>query len=410
MESLNRRDFLRLGALSSVALLAPRLAWADDTKPGAIIVLWLGGGPSQLETFDPKPGTKIGGPTKSIKTSVDGVEIAMHYPRIAESMKDLALVRSVVTPEGEHERGTYFLRTGYRPSPTVVHPSIGAVFAKELAAPDLDIPAHVAIDPDFGPPRGGLLGAGYDAFQTSDPKHPLPDVAPRVKGERLEERAKDLAVIDGEFARGRAGVAPALEHARLAERAKATMTSPRLKAFDLSEEPKTLVESYGDSAFGRGCLAARRLVQAGVRGIEVTLHGWDSHAANFTTHEKLAGTLDPAFSALVKDLRDKELLETTLVVCLGEFGRTPAINRLEGRDHWTKGFSVLLAGRGIKKGVVLGETDPEGEKAPSDPVGPADLFATIYKACGIDPTKQNTSAAGRPIALSEGKPVARLLA
>jgi uncharacterized protein (DUF1501 family) len=413
MEPLTRRTFLKVGALSTFSLLAPwRTAWADDepagSKPGAIIVLWLNGGPSQLETFDPKPGTKIGGPTKAIKTRVPGIEIAEDFPALADSMDQVALIRSVVTPEGEHERGTYYLRTGYRPAPSVDYPSLGAVFAHELAASDLDIPAHVAIDPTFGPPRGGLLGSSYDAFAIGDPKSPLPDVISRVKPERLDERAKDLAVLEGAFAEGHPA-AKSLNHEALAERARSTMTSPRLKAFDFREEPAELIRRYGDTSFGRGCLVARRLVQQGVRAVEVTCGSWDSHRNNFEVHRSLAKTLDPAFAALLADLKEKELLSSTLVVCMGEFGRTPAINRLDGRDHWPKGFSAVLAGRGVKGGTLVGETDPEGEKAPAEPVSPGDLFATIYKACGIDPEKQNVSPAGRPIALAEGKPVAKIL-
>ncbi|MBI3725755.1 DUF1501 domain-containing protein, partial [bacterium] len=180
-------------------------------------------------------------------------------------------------------------------------------------------------------------------------------------------------------------------------------------AFDYQEEPKELIDRYGDTAFGRGCLVARRLVEQGVRAVEVSLDGWDSHTGNFEAHEKGAKALDPAFATLVRDLREKGLLETTLVLCAGEFGRSPAINRLEGRDHWPRGFSVALAGRGIRGGVVVGETDPEGEKPPKDPVSPGDLFATIYRTLALDPDKQNISPIGRPIALAEGKPIEKLL-
>jgi uncharacterized protein (DUF1501 family) len=413
--SISRRTLLRLGAFSTLSLLLPFEARGDEPAPlagpGAVIVLWLSGGPSQRDTFDPKPGTRWSGPIRAIETRAPGIEIAHTYPQLADVMHEVALVRSVTTPEGEHERGTYLLRTGYRPVPTVVHPSLGAVTAKELADPSLDIPAHVAIEPQsFGVPRGGLLGASYDAFATGDPKNPLPDVAPRVPLARLDERAADLAVVDRAFADGRAGRAEATGHAQLAARARATMTSPRLKAFDIKEEPKELIARYGDTPFGRGCLAARRLVQVGVRAVEVSLGGWDSHTGNFEAHKKNAAILDPAIATLLRDLREKDLLRTTLVLCMGEFGRTPAINRLEGRDHWARGFSVLLAGRGIRGGALVGETDASGEKAPTEPVSPGDLFATIYKTLGLDPGKQNVSAIGRPIKLADGAPVAKLLA
>jgi uncharacterized protein (DUF1501 family) len=371
-----------------------------------VIVLWLSGGPSQFETFDPKPGTKWG-TVGAIKTGASGIEIADLYPRLADEMASVSLVRSLVTPEGEHERGTYLLRTGYRPQPTVVHPSLGAVVAKELAPPELDIPAHIAINvQNFGPPKGGLLGADWDAASLGDPKGGLPD----LKLERLDERLQDRAVIDEEFARGRGDGVQRTNHAQLAEKVRSTVRSPRLKAFDYKEEPASVVASYGDSAFGRGCLVARRLVEQGVKTVEVELGGWDSHTGNLEAHRKNAAVLDPAFASLLKDLRERNLLEKTIVLCAGEFGRTPAINRLEGRDHFSRGFSCALAGGGIRGGVVVGETDASGEKPPVEPVSPGDLFATIYTALGIDPGKENVSRLGRPIALAEGKPVRKLLA
>src|SRR5579871_75648 len=249
-ESLSRRTFLKIGAFTSLSLLAPLRAFAEDGekaaegKPsprGAVIVLWLAGGPSQFETFDPKPGTKAGGETRAIKTKAEGVEIAHLYPRLAEEMQEVALVRSLVTPEGEHERGTYLLRTGYRPNPTVIHPSLGAVCAKELADPALDIPAHVGIGGGpFGVPRGGLLGARFDAFHTYDPRNPLPDISMRVPTARMDDRLDDLKAVDAAFAQGRSKRVEATGHADLALRARATMTSPRLAAFDYGRESKAL--------------------------------------------------------------------------------------------------------------------------------------------------------------------------
>ncbi len=415
MESLNfdRRAFLQLGALATLSFLSPWQALAQDATALAgassksVIVLWLAGGPSQFDTFDPKPGTKQGGKTRAIKTRAKGIELADHFPLLAEEMESVSLIRSLVTPEGEHERGTYLLRTGYRPVPTVVHPSLGAVVAKELAAKDLDIPAHFAIEvQNFGPPKGGLLGADLDAASVGDPKGGLP----ALKIERLDERLEDRTVVDAAFAEGRGARVSETNHAQLADRVARTIRSPRLKAFDYKEEPASLVARYGDSPFGRGCLVARRLIEQGVKTVEVELGGWDSHTGNYEAHKKNAAILDPAFATLIKDLRERNMLENTIVLCLGEFGRSPAINRLEGRDHFSKGFSCAIAGGGFKGGTVIGETDVEGEKAPTEPVSPGDLFATIYTALGIDFTKENVSRLGRPIAIAEGKPVRKLLA
>lgn len=415
---MNRRDFLRLGALASLTFASPWRALADDARnelaeragaasKKAVIVLWLSGGPSQLDTFDPKPGTKQGGKTGKIKTRAPGVEIADLYPLLAEEMQSVSLVRSLVTPEGEHERGTYLLRTGYRPNPTVVHPSLGAVVSSELAAKDLDIPPHFAFDvQNFGPPKGGLLGADLDAASVQDPRGGVPALTIA----RLDERLDDRTFVDDAFAEGRGARAQETNHRQLADRVAKAIRSPRLEAFDVKSEPKELVARYGDSAFGRGCLVARRLVERGVKTVEVELGGWDSHTGNHEAHKKNAAILDPAFAALLRDLREREMLASTLVLCLGEFGRTPAINRLEGRDHFSKGFSCALAGGGIKGGVVVGETDLAGEREPTEPVSPGDLFATLYTALGIDPTKQNVSRQGRPIVLAEGKPVQKLLA
>lgn len=418
-ESLTRRDLLRQAGLGALAFAGGQLAWvapvraedgaSPEVAPGpAVIVLWLAGGPSQLETFDPHPGTAIGGPTRAIGTSVEGVQVAADYPRLAERMHRLALVRSVVTTEGEHQRGTYLLRTGYPMSPTVNHPALTAVAAHDLTPAGLEVPPHVALL-SRDPPSGGLLGGRFDAFATGDPKDPLKDLASPVGVERLDARLAALARLEEGFAAGRRRRCKALQHGDLAGRARAMMGSRQVEAFSLAGEPAAALAAYGDTPFGRGCLVARRLIEVGVPAVEVTLDGWDTHIDNFTAHARLAPALDQALSALLDDLGARDLLRRVVVVVAGEFGRTPRVNALEGRDHWTRGFPVLLAGRGLRQGVVIGSTDPEGERPPTDPVSPQDVFATLYRALGVDTTREFYTPQGRPIRLNEGEVIAQLM-
>ncbi|HZT82887.1 MAG TPA: DUF1501 domain-containing protein [Gemmataceae bacterium] len=419
--NLGRRDFLKAAGLAGVSWLTPAAhllarAAEKDRRGGpaqSIILLWMAGGPSQLETFDPHPGTDIAAGTKAIPTALKGVQLAAGFEQLADQMRDVSLLRSVVSKEGDHERGTYLMKTGYRPDPTVVHPSIGAICCHELPAEvggrKPDVPRHISILPNQWPARGGFLGDMYDAFKTGDPAQKVPDVAARVPAHRDEQRVKDLDVVERAFARGRQGRLKDTLHRETVAAARLLMTSEQLKAFDVKQEPLKVRQMYGDTPFGRGCLAARRLIEVGVRCVEVTLDGWDSHAKNHEIHKDRVAVLDPAFAALVRDLKERGLFDRTVVVCMGEFGRTPKVNPLGGRDHWPKGFSVALAGGGIKGGRVLGATDPEGSKDPVDPVNAPDIHATVLKAVGLDPKKVNTSPIGRPIQLSEGKPVEALL-
>jgi hypothetical protein len=375
----------------------------------SIILLWLEGGPSQLETFDPHPGTEIAGGTEAIPTAVKGVQLAAGLEHLAEEMTSIALVRSMVSKEGDHERGAYTMKTGFRPDPTITHPSIGAICCHELPVAGADLPRHVSILPGAWPARGGYLGEQYDAFQTYDPAGPVPDTLSPVTPERDRRRLAHLDVVENAFVRGRQRQAEATLHRATVAAARKMMSSEQLTAFDVTREPLALRRRYGDHPFGRACLAARRLIEVGVRCVEVTLTGWDTHANNHELTRGLVSLLDPAFAALVRDLRERRLLDHTLVVCGGEFGRTPRINPLAGRDHWPNGFSVALAGGGIRGGTVVGETDPEGKKDPVDPVTVGDLHATLLTALHIDPHKVNQSKIGRTVRFAEGDPVRKLL-
>ncbi len=414
----DRRSFLTLAGLAGLHWLTPvgrLLARQAERAPRgtpaqSVILLWLAGGPSQLETFDPHPGTRIAGGTRAIPTAVKGVRLAEGFERLAGQMESVALVRSLVSKEGDHERGTYLMKTGYRPDPTLAYPSIGAVCCHELPAGPVEIPRHVSILPGRWPSRGGFLGDAYDAFKTGDPREKVPDVAARVPPDRDAQRLKDLDVVEQAFARGRGKRVAATLHRATVRSARTMMSSAQLAAFDVLREPERLRRAYGETPFGRACLAARRLVEVGVRCVEVTLDGWDSHAANHAVHRDLVKILDPAFAALLADLKERKLLERTVVLCAGEFGRTPAINRLAGRDHWTNGFSLALAGGGIRGGRIVGATDPDGLKAPAEPVDVSSVHATVLAAVGLDPRKENVGPGGRPIKLTEGRPIEALLA
>ncbi len=411
----SRRDLLKATIASGVSFALPGLDLRAAGRRGAeraksLIVIWLEGGPSQLETWDPHPGTDVGGPTKSITTKVPGLEIADLFPRVAEQIHELNVIRSLVSKEGDHERGTYLLKTGYRPDPTLVHPSLGAIACHELLNESLEIPAHVSLIGGQWPGRGGFLGEAFDAFKIYDPGHGIQNLRPRVGDDRQERRLKGLEVVTKAFQSGRRLAVENTLHQLTVERALKMMTSEQLKAFQIDEEPQTLRDAYGDSLFGRGCLTARRLVETGVRAVEVTLRGWDTHANNFEGHQTQAKELDPAFATLISDLKQRDLLPSTVVLCIGEFGRTPKINPLEGRDHWPKGFSCLIGGGGLRSGVVIGKTDTTEEpKSPTDPIEVPDLFATILNQLGVDFAKEVATPIGRPMKYSAGQPIARLL-
>lgn len=415
VDGVTRRDALQAAVGFGLSLALPGLDARAAARRGAeraksLILLWMAGGPSQLETWDPHPGTKIGGPTQSIRTKVPGLEIAGLYPQTAEQIDALSVIRSLVSKEGDHERGTYFLKTGYRPDPTVQHPSMSAVLAHQIPAQGLEIPSHVSLGGGQWPARGGYLGDRFDAFRVFDPGQGLRNMRPHVSDVRQRRRLKNLDVVTQSFRRGRRVQTENTLHQLTVEQALAMMTSDQLKAFELDEEPQSIRDAYGDHRFGRGCLVARRLVEQGVRAIEVTLPGWDTHANNFEGHAEQAKVLDSALARLLQDLRERDLLESTVVLCLGEFGRTREINPLDGRDHRPTGFSCLLGGGGLRSGVIVGATDPTGQKdEPIDPVEVKDLFATIFHAMGVDPEHEFITPIGRPLAISEGTPLAALL-
>lgn len=412
---LHRRDALKmavgLGLSFMVPGLSPRLmARRGKERPKSLVLIWLEGGPSQLETWDPHPGSKVGGPTKAIRTSIPGVEIADHFPQMAEQLKHVSVIRSLVSKEGDHQRGSYFVRTGFRPDPTIRHPSVGSVVKRELPCPELEIPAFVSLGYTSYPSRGGYLGGEHDAFQARNPGTIDPTFRAGVSKERLKRRMENLDVVSRAFARGRGKTVERTIHKESVASALKLMTSEQLKAFEIKDESHQTRMAYGDSSFGRGCLVARRLIEQGARVVEVTLNGFDTHENNFQQHRQLAQALDPAMATLLQELSERNLLESTAVLCIGEFGRTPRINPKSGRDHWPNAFSCLIGGGGIKGGQVLGSTDPTGEKKePKDKVELFDLYATLFQALGIRHDRERMTRVGRPMKYSDGKPLLQLL-
>ncbi len=408
----NRRTLLKAAGLSGLGWLTPladALSLQSEKgrgRPRSVIVLWLQGGASQLETFDPHPDSPVAYGARAIDTALPGVKLGESLVQTAELLPKMTLVRSVVGSEGDHERAVYLGRTGYRIDPSLVHPSLGAVVCHELPDNGLDIPNHISILPSQWPaPKGGHLGPRYDAFQIGDPTQPIPDVEAHVNAERLARRRDQLDVLEQSFGRGRASDLDSerTQHRDLMRQARRMMSSEQLAAFDVNQATGAEREAYGDTPFGRGCLAAARLIEVGVRCVEVTLNGWDTHVNNHEQQNARAAILDTAMAALIRDLESRDLLDETVVVCASEFGRTPKLNPVEGRDHWPHAFSFAFAGGGFRRGHVHGSTDPSGEKeAPESPVKVADIHATIQHALGIDPYYEMMTSANRPIAFSDG--------
>lgn len=397
--SLNLRDMMTLQA-------------AELQKRGkSMIMLWMGGGPSQFETFDPKPDHKNGGSTEAISTSVPGIQIAQGWEQTAAAMGDLAIIRSMTNKEGSHPRATYQMHTGYIPSGSVKHPSLGANIAKEIADPEFDLPAVVSVGPTQG---AGFLGVNYEPFNVQTPGSMPQNVATTVPSHRYRRRLGLLDRLEGEF-ESRGGEVVVQNHRELYGKTSNMVLSANLKAFDISEEPQSLKDRYGDSNFGRGCMLARRLVEAGTTYVEISSRGtggnWDTHQDNFERTSQLASTIDPATATLITDLKDRGLLENTLVVWMGEFGRTPRVNPRGGRDHYPRVFNAAIAGCGIRGGQVIGASTADGTSVAEDPVTANDLFCSICQALDVDARKENLSPLGRPMKIVDGgAPVEQLFA
>jgi uncharacterized protein (DUF1501 family) len=406
---VSRRTFLRGVGAAGLATLgwkdAVTLRADELRKQGkACILLFMNGAPSQFETFDPKPGAPTGGPTKAIDTAVSGIKIAENWPKVAAAMKDITLIRSMNNKEGAHPRAVYQLHTGYAPSGAVKYPSFGSVAAERLGPADFDLPHFVSVGaPGLAGVGSGFLGMKFAPFVVANPQQ-LPantELPPGVSAARLNRRLGLLNDLERDFAD--AGAANLVQdHQALQGNAAKLVLSPQLKAFDLNQEKDAVRDRYGRTPFGQGCLLARRLVEHGITFIEVGSNGWDTHQDNFERTKTLAGPTDQGFAALVQDLKERGLLEKTLVVWMGEFGRTPRVNANTGRDHYPVAWTVALAGGGVKGGRVIGGTSSDGSRITERPVSVPDLFCTFCESLGINPRKENMGPLDRPIKIVDG--------
>jgi Protein of unknown function (DUF1501) len=420
---LPRREALRLAAAGICSasasgwlpVLARNVARAaeEGRRHKSCILLWMSGGPSHLDTFDLKPGTPEGGEFRPIATSVPGIQISEHFPKLARLMNHGAIIRSMSTGEADHGRAGILMHTG-RPPTTggLKHPSLGAIVSAELGRPKFLLPNFVVCGQGnrVDPSSAGFLGPQHRGLVISDAAQGLNDLKPVVAASELDGRLDLLSHVEDAF-RGKYRSPAATAHQATYQRAIDLMRSDQARAFDLSLEPAESRSKYGASAFGEGCLLARRLVESGVSLVEVVLPGWDTHQKNFTEVRRLSQVVDPAMSALIEDLSERGLLGSTLVIWMGEFGRTPRINN-GGRDHYARAWSTVLMGGGIPGGQVIGRTDDAGATVLERPVSVADFMATICRILEIDATKTYEQApTGRPVRIvAEGaEPIKELL-
>lgn len=429
-EASRRRDFLRVGSLSFLGMhLSQYLRAASGQKATgkaqACILVWLEGGPSQMDTWDPKPNSAF----KPISTNVAGIQISELLPQLSKRMDRLAVVRSMHTKGNDHPQGTHYAITGHEPNPAMHFPSLGSIIARETGSRNA-IPSNILVprwearreyEEYF---RAGYLGPDYDPMAIPDPSKPdfrVADLAlPKGVSEKaVHSRQAFLKLVDRRYRSLYEGA----EHANMdgftAQAWKMLLDPGVQNAFDLSKEPEKLRDKYGRDSIGQSCLLARRLVEAGARFVTAAgyhSNSWDTHAKNDEGHrDRLCPTLDRTLSALLDDLSDRGLLESTVVIAMGEFGRTPFVNPDLGRDHWPTCWSLALGGGGIKGGQVIGSSDETGANVTSRATSMGDIFATIYKAFGIDWTKEYDTPVGRPVKIANalddrtGQPILELI-
>jgi len=400
--TITRRRMLRTFGATILGMPISRLL--AGTVPGQghaehVILFWNGGGMSHLDTWDPKPGRKTQGEFNPIKTSVPGMEISEIFPQLAKQMHHGALIRSIAGTNGDHGRAQYELQTGFGQSPNILHPGIGSMVVHERE-PLGDLPAYVSISGES--PRAGYLGQQCEAYYVGrpgekDPYLAFPEGINHARGmQRLQILEKMNARLSNELG---AGEMKASETAL--KDAVALMESPALKAFELDEEKPQTIERYGNNEFGRGALLARRLVEKGVRFVQINRGGFDNHGAIFDAMRAHGQVMDPAIASLLSDLKANGMLGKTLVIVLSEFGRTPRINDGGGRDHWARCFSAMMAGGGVKGGTIIGSSDEDGMEPGLNPVKVCDLHATLCYALGIDPLKEVITPQGRPMTLTQ---------
>lgn len=413
LHSLQRRDFIRIGGLTAFGLTASetsqRAVGAEPVggkvRAKSCILIWLDGGPSHLDTFDPKPDapSEVRGPFDTVATRIPGVRFSEMLAKTAAIADRLAIIRSMTSPLGEHGLANHYLLTGYQPSPVLRYPSLGSVVSHERqASRDSVLPPYVTV-PESRAMGAGFLGSRHEPFVTGgDPA-------------KADFQVRDLDFfrdVDISRINRRRDFLAEFDTGDGYEQAYRLITSADARsAFDLSAEPESIRAKYGPRTFGQSCLLARRLVERGVDLVTVTNTGWDTHGqlslqlrdgfAGAKTGVGLVPTFDQGFAALIEDLQQRGMLDETLVVAMGEFGRTPKINTQSGRDHWPRVFSAVVAGGSVPGGQVIGASDRVAESPKDDPITPSDLAFTIYRLLGIDPTRLLTTGDGRPVAINQ---------
>jgi hypothetical protein len=435
-DGVTRREFLRVGTLSALGLtlsdaLRLRAATGATRRLPSCVLVWLDGGPSHLDTFDLKPDApaEVRGPFRPIATRVGGIRICEEFPRLAQHTDKVSIIHSMTSDLGEHNFGRHYLLTGYRPSPVLEYPSFGSVVAHcrapgQARAGEAVLPSYVAVPTASREAGNGYLPGSRRPFAVGgDPSRPDfrvrdLDSPAGLTPSRLDRRREFLGDLD-RLSQNIEAAALRQERDAHFEQAYRLILSPAARsAFDLTRETQATRQRYGMSRVGQSCLLARRLIEAGSPFVTVTDNGWDTHqqiARNLREgyvggHAGKLPRLDQALSALLADLADRRRLQDTLVVVMGEFGRTPKLNTTAGRDHWPRAFSVLLAGRGVRGGQLIGRSDARGEAPAERPVTPADLARTVYTLLGIDPDRELHTADGRPVAVAQGQVIRECLA
>ncbi len=414
-----RRDFIKASGLSLGAAslsgwlptLAARAA-GEGSRPKACIVLWMTGGPSHLDTFDLKPDARaeVRGEFRPVATSVPGIQISEHFPRFARLLRHGAILRGMSTQEADHQLASYHLHTGYQQrAGGLSFPALGSIASQELGRGEFPLPNYVVIGP--GPQdgtRAGFLGPRHQPFYLPEPTRGVENLAASVDATRFGRQFELLGELERSFYH--AYQAPASQaHTTMLRNSVRMMQAREVQAFELAREPATLRDRYGRTSFGQGCLLARQLIEVGVPFVEVNMglgnDGWDTHVNNFPRTRTLSAQVDSGMSALIEDLRDRGRLDSTLVVWMGEFGRSPQITSGGGRNHHARAWSTVLVGGGIRGGQVIGRTDQTAAAVTERPISVVDFMATICHILGIDYTRNNLSPEGRPVRIVDDRNV-----
>lgn len=409
---LSRRQWLGATAGAIAGLRAPALAEAARQQKRQVLFVWLDGGISQLESWDPKPNTKFGGPFRSIPTSVPGLHVSELLPNTARVMKHLSVVRSLVTQDNSHSAGVDRIQRGDPKNRGVTYPFLGSAVAKLIGPGESNLPPYVWIKPmsgGFMPKDAGFLGPKYGALALGDGKPPENLLRPAtMSADEDQERNELRNLADQRYAARRRGEnVDANKHVF----EMAAQLQKHRGLFDQSTFAAKDIERYGTHDLGRHLLLARRMLEAGVTFVKLTSYGWDTHGDNFNGHASLVPQFDRPFAAIVEDLHERGMLDHVLIVAMSEFGRTPRINGHLGRDHWPEAWSLVTGGRGIARGGIIGKTNPQGTAVTGDEHDIGHLFHTWFRAIGIDPSKVEYDNDGQPLPIAHDgcKPIKELL-